>query len=77
MQFEELIRYERKEAAEEAAKEAAKAAAEETTERILQLTASMVKAGEGDQIERLQQEPEFLAAMLEKYHLRSERSEEE
>ncbi len=57
MLFEELIQRERKDAAKE------------TTERILRLTVLMVGAGEGSQIERLEREPEFLDAMLEKYHL--------
>ena len=61
MLFEELIQWERKDAAEEARRD--------ERSRILQLTGLMVGAGEGGQIERLEREPEFLDAMLEKYHL--------
>ena len=42
---------------------------EEATARILRLIKEMTIAGEADQILRLEQEPEFLAAMIEKYHL--------
>lgn len=38
-------------------------------EQILKLTSHMIQAGEADQIPRLQNDPQFLQSMLNKYHL--------
>ena len=37
--------------------------------QILELTDSMIKAGETDQLSRLYEDSDFLQAMLKKYHL--------
>ena len=77
MRFEELLR----KSAEQAAKQAAEKAAEqgrkegikegkkEGEKKTLRLVNCMIKNGESDQIPRLEEEPEFLQAMLEKYQL--------
>ena len=54
---------------EELLREREKKDREEATARILRLIEAMAAAGENDQIPRLSQEPDFLAAMLDKYHL--------
>ncbi len=65
MLFEELLREREKKGREEGLT----VGREEATVRILRLIEAMAAAGENDQIPRLSQEPDFLAAMLEKYHL--------
>ena len=61
MQFEELLREREQEGRKEGRRDGMNC--------ILKLTAAMIEAGEADQISRLSTEPEFLKAMLEKYHL--------
>lgn len=41
----------------------------ETQEQILCLAECMIKAGEADKISQLREDPDFLSAMLNKYHL--------
>lgn len=60
MQFDELLR------------EREQKGRSEGMNHILELTDAMIEAGEISQIRRLRKEPEFLAAMLEKYHLEQE-----
>ncbi len=54
---------------DEQRKEGHKEGEQEGRARILRLTSLMVQEGESDLIGRLEQEPEFLEAMLQKYHL--------
>ncbi len=61
MLFEELLQEQKQKGREEGR--------EEATFRILRLTEMMMASGEAGEIARLRQEPEFLAAMFEKYHL--------
>ena len=61
MLFEELLQEKKQEGRSEGRSEA--------TAYILRLTKAMVAAGEAEQIPRLEQDPEFLADMLKKYHL--------
>ena len=73
MQFEELLREREQEGWDEGRKEGWKEGRREGRQDgincILKLTAAMMEAGESNQISRLSAEPEFLKAMLEKYHL--------
>lgn len=57
MKFDELLQ------------ESAKKGEEKGQQRVIQLVNCMIQNGETDQIPRLNQEPEFLQAMLEKYQL--------
>lgn len=65
MTVEELL----KRSAKKAAAQAAKQAAEETQDQILRLIEYMCNNGETDQLPRLREDPDFLHAMLAKYHL--------
>lgn len=81
MTVEELLKRSAKKAAEETEKrvteevtqkvtqEVTQKVSKETQDLILQLAEHMIKAGETDQISRLREDPDFLQAMLEKYHL--------
>lgn len=57
MKFDELLQ------------ESAKKGEEKGQQKVIQLVNCMIQNGETDQIARLNQEPEFLQAMLEKYQL--------
>lgn len=57
MKFDELLQ------------ESAKKGEEKGQQKVIQLVNCMIQNGETDQISRLNQEPEFLQAMLEKYQL--------
>jgi len=63
MRFEELLR----ESAKKGEEEGRKKGEEEGKQKTLQLVARMVAAGEADQISRLEEDPEFFKAMLEKH----------
>ena len=69
MQFEELLQEHKQEGRREGRQEGRREGRQDGMNCILKLTAAMMEAGEGDQISRLSTEPEFLKAMLEKYHL--------
>ena len=69
MQFEELLQEHKQEGRREGRQEGRREGRQDGMNCILKLTAAMMEAGEGDQISRLSAEPEFLKAMLEKYHL--------
>lgn len=85
MRFEELLKRSAEKAAKQAAEETAKRVTEEVTQevtqkvtqkvtketqdQILRLADYMIKAGEAEQISHLREDPDFLHAMLDKYHL--------
>lgn len=73
MLFEELLQEKKQEGREQGLNEGRKQGLNEgrreATAYILRLTKAMVTAGEAEQIPRLEQDPEFLADMLKKYHL--------
>ena len=53
----------------EVTREVTQKVSKETQDQILSLADYMIKAGESEQISRLKKDPDFLKAMLEKYHL--------
>ncbi len=69
MTVDELIRSAERRVRRETEEQTRKETEKQIREQDLRLAARMVEAGEADKIPRLQQEPEFLQQMLEKYHL--------
>ncbi len=69
MQFQELLKEQREEGIREGRKEGIREGEQEERARLLRLTSLMLQAGETDMLGQLEQEPELLEAMLQKYHL--------